>query len=221
MSSRMLARRKLATRAVLLCEATYSAVISAKVKKGLLMISRVAPYLVGAVAAVLLTATLATAQSVLLPAQAPAAAPPATAMPGADTPGRGARTGERREGRAAMGACRADMQSLCGTVERGKGNKMRCLIENRAKASADCQTAIAAVASARSGKAAAKAAKRAELGGKRGERGGRMAACRADSKALCADVERGGGRKIACLKANEVKLSADCAATVKSLPNRG
>jgi hypothetical protein len=120
-----------------------------------------------------------------------------------------------------MRACRADMQTLCGTVERGKGNKIACLIENRAKASPECQAAITAVDAARSGKAADKAAKRAEGGGKGGKGGGKMAVCRADSKALCADVERGGGRKVACLKANEAKLTPECAAVVKGLPKKG
>ena len=36
-----------------------------------------------------------------------------------------------------MAACRADMKSLCGDVAKGKGNRMKCLVENRAKASAD------------------------------------------------------------------------------------
>lgn len=132
----------------------------------------------------------------------------------------GRQSSERREGRAAMGACRADMQTLCGTVERGKGQKLACLIENRAKASPECQSAITAVETARSGKAADRAAKRAE-GGKGGKGGkGKMAVCRADSKALCADVERGGGRKLACLKANEAKLTPDCAAVVKAMPGK-
>jgi hypothetical protein len=189
------------------------------------MISRIAPYL--AASALMLTTSFAMAQTTLTPAPS---APPSAAAPGAgsgsgsgssiDVAPSGRQRGERREGRGAMGACRADMQALCGNVERGKGNKIACLIENRTKASPECQAAITAVDAARSGKAADKAAKRAE-GGKRGERGGKMAVCRADSKALCADVERGGGRKVACLKANEAKLSPDCAGVLKSLPSRG
>jgi hypothetical protein len=188
------------------------------------MIPRFAPYLLGAASALVLTASFAVAQGT-----APASvAPPSATAPGAGTgtgsgsgmdalPG-GRQRGERREGRAAMGACRADMQTLCGAIERGKGKKLACLIENRAKASPECQTAITAVDAARSGKAADRAARRAEGGGKGGKGGGKLAACRADSKALCADVERGGGRKVACLKANEAKLTPDCAAVVKTLP---
>jgi hypothetical protein len=189
------------------------------------MISRIAPYL--AASALMLTASFAVAQTAPTPAPS---APPSAAAPaagsgsgsgsGIDVAPGGRQRGERREGRGAMGACRADMQTLCGAIERGKGNKIACLIENRAKASPECQAAITAVDAARSGKAADKAAKRAE-GGKRGERGGKMAVCRADSKALCADVERGDGRKVVCLKANEAKLTPECAAVVKTLPTKG
>jgi hypothetical protein len=186
------------------------------------MISRIASCF--AVSALMLTASFALAQTPT-PSPSPVApgAPPAASAPApVDAIGQGGRQrGERREGRGAMGACRTDMQTLCGTVERGKGKKLACLIENRAKASPECQAAITAVDAARAGKAADKAAKRAE-GGKRGAKGrGKMAVCRADSKALCADVKRGGGRKLACLKANEAKLSPDCAAVVKTLPTKG
>jgi hypothetical protein len=191
-----------------------------------------ARFVVSAVAAALLTATVVVAQTppappTLTPPAASGApggnsAPPAVTPPGLDlgVSDQG-RRGERRQGRAAMGACRVDMQSLCGAVERGKGNKMRCLIENRTKASSECQTALAAVEAGRAGKDATKADRRAQKRADRGgERGGRMAACRADTKALCADVERGGGRKIACLRANEAKLTPDCAGALKSLPVR-
>jgi hypothetical protein len=182
------------------------------------MISRIATYIVGAASAVLFTATLAAAQTTPTPPAAGAAPPAVTATPGTENRANGQRRGERGQGRATMAACRADMQTLCGTVERGKGNKMRCLIENRTKASADCQTALTAVEAGRAGKAARKADRRGK-GAK--NRGGRMAACRADTKSLCADVQRGGGRKLACLKANEAKLTPACASTIKSLPNKG
>jgi Cysteine rich repeat len=185
------------------------------------MISRIAPYL--AASALMLTASLAFAQTAApsAPPAAPGTAPAASAPAPVEAGQGGRKRGERREGRAAMGACRADMQTLCGTVERGKGKKLACLIENRAKASAECQTAITAVETVRASKAADKAAKRAEGGGKKGKGGGKMAVCRADSKALCADVEKGGGRKLACLKANEAKLTPDCAAVVKAMPIKG
>jgi Cysteine rich repeat len=184
------------------------------------MISRIASYL--AASALMLTASFAIAQTAApnAPPAAPGAPPAASSPAPADAVGQGGRQrGERREGRGAMRACRADMQTLCGTVERGKGNKIACLIENRAKASPECQAAITAVDAARSGKAADRAAKG---GGKVGGKvGGKMAACRADRKALCSDVEKDGGRKLACLKANEAKLTPECATVVKAMPTKG
>lgn len=38
----------------------------------------------------------------------------------------------------------------------------------------------------------------------------RLAACRDDLQAFCADVEKGGGRKFKCLKDNEAKLQPAC-----------
>ena len=85
------------------------------------MISRIAPYLIGAASALALTASFTIAQTAPTPAPA---SPPGIAAPGSGSGTEAApdRRGgnERREGRAAMGSCRADMQTLCGTVERGK-----------------------------------------------------------------------------------------------------
>lgn len=40
--------------------------------------------------------------------------------------------------------------------------------------------------------------------------GGPFAACKPALDTLCANVEKGGGRKIKCLKENESKLTAEC-----------
>ena len=55
-------------------------------------------------------------------------------------------------------------------------------------------------------------------------RGGRfaMAACRDDMKILCGSVAAGGGRKIACLKDNQAKLSTSCQSAIQGvLDKRG
>lgn len=39
---------------------------------------------------------------------------------------------------------------------------------------------------------------------------GRLAACRPALDQLCGNVEKGGGRKIKCLKENESKLTPEC-----------
>lgn len=43
-----------------------------------------------------------------------------------------------------------------------------------------------------------------------GDAKGRLAACRPALEQLCANVEKGGGRKIKCLKENEAKLTPEC-----------
>lgn len=45
----------------------------------------------------------------------------------------------------------------------------------------------------------------------------RFEACRDDLKTYCASVEKGGGRKVKCLKENEAKLSASCKATLADI----
>lgn len=44
-----------------------------------------------------------------------------------------------------------------------------------------------------------------------------MAACRADMMALCGQVDRGGGRKLACLKDNQAKLSPACRSAIQTV----
>lgn len=44
-----------------------------------------------------------------------------------------------------------------------------------------------------------------------------MAACRGDMISLCAGVERGGGKKVQCLKDNEAKLSAPCKSALQAV----
>jgi hypothetical protein len=44
-----------------------------------------------------------------------------------------------------------------------------------------------------------------------------MSACRADMAAFCNGLGRGGGRKFACLKENQAKLSAPCQAAIQTV----
>ena len=112
------------------------------------------------------------------------------------------------KGKGRMAACRADMKSLCGDVDRAKGARMRCLVENRAKASPECQATIAAVEQ-RMGKGATRQArKQARL------------ACQADAEALCGTEANGNGRIMRCLRQNEAKVSPDCATALAALPMR-
>ena len=126
-----------------------------------------------------------------------------------------------------MAACRTDLATFCQSVEAGGGKKVRCLIENQAKLSPDCAATIQTRADARADKRvdrkadASNAAGAAPAGAAVGEpKKKRMGACRADMKALCGDVQKGGGAKIACLRDNTAKLSPDCATVLTSIPAR-
>ncbi len=116
------------------------------------------------------------------PSQPPAAAaavPPATALPKAAPLA------------ASMRACRTDMASFCGSVEKGGGRKVKCLMENQAKISPDC---AAAISNAQSQKQAVKAS------------------CVADVAKLC-PTARGPARR-QCLETNQAELSPGCAGVI-------
>ena len=107
-----------------------------------------------------------------------------------------------------MAACRADMKSLCGTVERGRGARMQCLVENKAKASPECQAAMAAIQERFAGG-----------GVNKSERRGRFAACQADLATLCPEAAKGMARA-QCLRQNEAKVSPACSQALAAMPMR-
>jgi hypothetical protein len=47
-----------------------------------------------------------------------------------------------------------------------------------------------------------------------------MAACKQDVQTLCADVQRGGGRIMECLKSHADKVSPDCKAAMQAAHDR-
>lgn len=51
-------------------------------------------------------------------------------------------------------------------------------------------------------------------------RGGPMSACKLDVQTLCADVQRGGGRIMQCLKSHADKVSPDCKAAIQTARDR-
>jgi hypothetical protein len=120
------------------------------------------------------------------------------------TPPAGTGTGTARSG---MAACRADLQTLCNGVTGGRGARMQCLVENRTKASPECQAAMTDL----QGRIAERGAK-AGKGGK-GEQRGRFAACRSDLATFCGATK--GKERAQCLSQNEAKLSPECGALVK------
>jgi hypothetical protein len=50
--------------------------------------------------------------------------------------------------------------------------------------------------------------------------GAAMAACKQDVQTLCADVQRGGGRIMECLKSHADKVSPGCKAAVQAAHDR-
>lgn len=96
------------------------------------------------------------------------------------------------------GACRAEVQALCGAVQSQGREAMRaCLQEKRSQLSPACQEAAANA----KGKAKAKR--------KSGE-GARSNACAADVERLCNGVQPGEGRIMQCLEQNQSQLSQQC-----------
>jgi hypothetical protein len=138
-----------------------------------------------------LTSALLVAATVAVLAQTTAPAPQADTAPGKTA--------------RPMAACRADLKALCGTVPRGGGAKMKCLVENRAKASAECQAVMATLSQRNANGTAAKQAR---------------LACLADAQALCATVEKGRGRVMRCLRDNQAKVAPACAEALAALPLR-
>jgi hypothetical protein len=58
----------------------------------------------------------------------------------------------------------------------------------------------------------------ADVGGAPGGgRAGAMKACRADHEKYCADVEKGGGRVMKCMKEHASELSSGCKSALQSM----
>ena len=89
----------------------------------------------------------------------------------------------------AKNACDSDEQTLCKGVEKGKGRILKCLVENKAKLSQPCKDQISKVKN-----------KMQDL----------KKVCEADSKKFCADVPKGRGALMKCMKSHKEELSAPC-----------
>lgn len=134
------------------------------------------------------------------PAGAPqGGAPGAPGAPAADTAPLAKGQGGGKGGRQSMAACRVDAATFCQNAENG-GGRMRCLRENQAKLSPECQAVLA---------------ERVQT------MGNFRQACKADRETHCAGVERGGGKLMQCLRENQAKLSPACGEAITAMPERG
>jgi hypothetical protein len=127
---------------------------------------------------------------------------------------------------AIRSACRNDYQKVCAGVPTGGAAALQCLETNKARVSASCQKAVAAVSDgatpaagaaapateATVNPAAAPAAPALVLRPMllREELFVLRSACAADARALCAGVQAGGGRIMQCLAVQSASLSPDC-----------
>jgi hypothetical protein len=160
------------------------------------------------------------------PAAAPAksAAEPAAAAPKAAASST-AKKPSSAQVAAIRSACRSDYPTVCAGVPTGGAPALQCLEQNKSKVSARCQQAVAAVSggAAAAGteatasptaapQAAAPAAPPLVLRPMRPREVLFVlrSACGADAHALCAGVDPGGGRILACLIEQSASLSPDC-----------
>jgi hypothetical protein len=106
-------------------------------------------------------------------------------------------------------ACKADVQSLCASVAGSDDRRAigKCLRDNQAKLSQGCKDAMAA--------------RMAERGEGKGRGKGKGApACRADAEKLCAGIQPGEGRIMACLKDKQAQVSDACKSEMAQMKSR-
>ena len=167
------------------------------------------------------------------PAAAPAksAAEPAAAAPKAAASST-AKKPSSAQVAAIRSACRSDYPTVCAGVPTGGAPALQCLEKNKSKVSARCQRAVAAVSggAAPAAGGAAAAGTEATASPTAAPQAAAPAApplvlrpmrprevlfvlrsaCGADAHALCAGVDPGGGRILACLIEQSASLSPDC-----------
>jgi hypothetical protein len=50
---------------------------------------------------------------------------------------------QAKDGNDDFAACKADMERLCSSVKPGEGRQVKCMMENKARASGACQAVLA------------------------------------------------------------------------------
>jgi hypothetical protein len=99
--------------------------------------------------------------------------------------------------------CKAELKQLCPDIQPGGGRIKKCIEANEGKLSPGC---------------------RQKLQEKRAQMKQRMqevrAACEADVKRLCPNIEPGGGRVRECLRSHATELSPACAQKMEHKKSR-
>jgi hypothetical protein len=156
-----------------------------------------------------------------VPATAPVAAPTTTpAKPSTSAkPSPSAKPTQAQQS-AIRSACQSDFRANCAGVQPGGSAALACLQQHMASLSASCQKALSAVgggaAAAPAGTAPPAAAQPATMARPpvaltpRQEIMIVRQTCGPDFRRLCGTVPLGGGRGIACLRANAASLSPGC-----------
>jgi hypothetical protein len=163
------------------------------------------------------------------------AAEPKTSLPAAAAPkATAAKQPTSAQTSAISSACRSDYPKVCAGVPTGGAAALQCLEKNKAKLSANCEKAVAAMASggaATGGGAAATAAGAPVAAGTapavtaapaapavivlrpmrpREQLFVVRSACSGDVRTICGGVAPGGGRVVQCLATNAAQLSPAC-----------
>lgn len=125
------------------------------------------------------------------------------------------------KGKGRLAACRTDLATFCQNVDAGGGRKIACLAQHRDKLSAECAAVVDARKAgvklgADAGAAPPAAAPSAPAPGKgvAGPPLGLRKACAGDLAAHCKEVEKGAGRRMACLQQMLPKLTSECSAAI-------
>jgi hypothetical protein len=150
--------------------------------------------------------------------------PAAEAAPAAKTSSAAPAKPSSAQVSAIRSACRSDYPKVCAGVPTGGAAALQCLEKNKAKLSASCEKAVAAVGGGTAPAAAAPAGAAAAPGAAapapsvivlrplrpREELFVLRSACGGDVRSLCAAVQPGGGRIVQCLAQNAGSLSPAC-----------
>jgi Cysteine rich repeat len=117
-------------------------------------------------------------------------------------------------------SCRSDYQANCSSVPAGGRASLQCLQQHLSDLSPACQSAVNAVSGGESGHpppGAASQAPPAEVPpamSPRQQAALMRRSCGADFHAYCQGVPLGGGRGLACLAANQSRLSPSCSSAL-------